>query len=154
MQVTINERNKVVTNLLNGTLTSLEGVVPIEFTRSAPRLLDQNCGLEFGVLIGIIGDVKGKLILSGDLATFSSIGNAMYGMPLEGEMLLSFSGELGNMIAGGLSANIASEGVDINITSPTIMQGGTTLSGFKQGISVAAAFEQTGKLNLSLLLDS
>jgi len=153
MQVTVNERNKVVTSLLNSTLASLEGVVPIAFSRSAPRLLQQNFSLHFGVLIGIIGDIKGKLVLSGNLRVFSGIGKAMYGMPLEGEMLLSFSGELGNMIAGGLSSNIAADGVNINISAPTIMQGNTTLSGFKQGLSVSADFAHAGDLELFLLLD-
>ncbi|WP_164215181.1 chemotaxis protein CheX [Virgibacillus sp. YIM 98842] len=153
MQMKVNERNKVVTSLLNSTLTSLDGVIPINYTRSAPKLLKQNFNLEFGVLIGIVGDVNGKLVLSGELPFFSEVGQTMYGMPLEGEMLLSFSGELGNMVAGGLSSNIASEGIDINITSPTIMQGNTTLSGFKQGISVAIAFESTGDLALFLLID-
>ncbi|MFA1820882.1 chemotaxis protein CheX [Virgibacillus oceani] len=153
MQITINERNKVVTTLLNGALTSLEGVVPIDYTRSSPRLVQQNFVLNFGVLIGIIGDVKGKLVLSGDLEVFGNIGEAMYGIPLEGEMLLSFSGELGNMIAGGLSSNIAVDGVDINITAPTIMQGNTTLSGFKHGLSVATAFGHQEDLELFLLLD-
>ncbi|MFA1822265.1 chemotaxis protein CheX [Virgibacillus oceani] len=153
MQINENERNKVVTNLLNSTLISLEGVVPIEFKRSAPRLLQQNFNLNFGVLIGIIGDVKGKMVLSGDLGVFSRIGEAMYGMPLAGEMLFSFSGELGNMIAGGLSSNIAVDGVDINITAPTIMQGNTTLSGFKHGLSVSTTFDHIGNLDLFLLLD-
>src|SRR5690625_1469956 len=153
MQVTVNERNKIVTSFLNNTLASLEGVVPISFSRSAPRLLQQNFSLHFGVLIGIIGDIKGKLVLSGNLRVFSGIGKAMYGMPLESEMLLSFSGELGNMIAGGLSSNIAADGVNINISAPTIMQGNTTLSGFKQDLSVSADFAHAGDLELFLLLD-
>lgn len=153
MQATVNERNKAVTDLLNGTLSSLDTVIPMSYTRTNPRLLEQNFGLKFGVLIGITGDVKGKLVLSGDQAIFSRIGEAMYGMPLEGDMLISFSGELGNMIAGGLSTNIAENGIDINITAPTMMQGNTTLSGFKQGVSVTASFADTGDLDIFLLLD-
>jgi chemotaxis protein CheX len=153
MQITENERNKVITSLLNSTLQSLGGVIPIHYTRSAPTLLEQNFNLEFGVLIGIVGDIKGKLVLSGELPFFSEVGHAMYGMPLEGEMLLSFSGELGNMVAGGLSSHIAAAGVEINITSPTILQGNTTLSGFKKGISVATDFEQAGEMEVFLLMD-
>ena len=51
------------------------------------------------MLIGITGDVKGLLVLEGNEIVFGGIGEAMFGMPLEGEMLGSFSGELGNMIA-------------------------------------------------------
>ncbi|SFB35907.1 chemotaxis protein CheX [Lentibacillus halodurans] len=153
MQITANERNKAVTNLLNGTLISLNTVVPIEYTRTNPRLLERDFGLKFGVLIGITGDVKGKLVLSGKSAIFSKVGEAMYGMPLEGDMLISFSGELGNMIAGGLSTNIIENGIDINITAPTMIQGDSTLSGFKQGLSVTASFDHLGDLDIFLLLD-
>lgn len=77
----------------------------------------------------------------------------MFGMPLEGEMLLSFSGELGNMIAGAISTNIADSGTDINITAPTIMQGDTTLSGYKQALEITVQFNNVGKMNTYLLID-
>ncbi|MFD1360416.1 chemotaxis protein CheX [Lentibacillus salinarum] len=153
MQITVNERNKMVTELLNGTFSSLETVVSIEHTRMKPQLLERNFHIEYGVLIGITGDIKGKLILSGNPAVFSKIGETMYGMPLEGDMLLSFSGELGNMIAGGLATNIVENGININITAPTLMQGNTTLSGFKQGLRVTTSFDHTGEIDIILLLD-
>src|SRR5690625_1985393 len=95
MTLTTSERSSVVTQLLNGALSSIKEVVPIEFQMEKPRLLHQEFHLYFGVLIGINGDIKGKLVFTGDQKTFGSIGEKMFGMPLEGEMLLSFSGELG-----------------------------------------------------------
>jgi len=153
MTLTTSERSSVVTQLLNGALSSIKEVVPIEFQMEKPRLLHQEFHLYFGVLIGITGDIKGKLVFTGDQKTFGSIGEKMFGMPLEGEMLLSFSGELGNMIAGGISTNIAENGTDINITSPTIMQGDTTLSGYVQALEVPVQFKKVGTLNTYLLLD-
>lgn len=47
----------------------------------------------------------------------------MFGMELEGEMLASFSGELGDMLTGSNSTQIMNSGVKTNITAPTIMQG-------------------------------
>jgi len=139
--------------LLNGVLTSLKTVVPMEFQMEKPRVMKQEFHLHFGVLIGITGEIKGKLVFTGEKHTFSSIGEKMFGMPLEGEMLLSFSGELGNMIAGGISTNIAESGTNINITSPTIMQGDTTLSGYVQALEVPVQFENIGKMNTYLLID-
>ncbi|WP_164670246.1 chemotaxis protein CheX [Virgibacillus doumboii] len=153
MNISTQERSKAATILLNGTFTSLETVVPIQQTREKPQLLKSDFHIDYGVLIGITGDVKGKLVLSGNPTTFSKIGEVMYGIPLEGEMLISFSGELGNMIAGGLSTNIVEKGININITSPTMMQGNTTLYGFKQGLKVMSSLDSAGDLDIYLLLD-
>jgi len=153
MSVQTEGRNKAVTKLLNGTLSSIKTVIPIQFDVKKPKLFRQDFHLYFGVLIGITGDIKGRLVFTGDPETFGSIGKVMFGSPLEGEMLASFSGELGNMIAGGLSTKIAKSGTDINITSPTIMEGDTKLSGYGQALELAVLFENTGQLNTYLLLD-
>lgn len=153
MSISIEGRNKAVTELLNGTLLSIKTVVPFNYQTKNPQLIEQEFHLAFGVLIGITGDIKGKLVLSGSLDTFGSIGKTMSGMLLADDMLLSFSGELGNMIAGGLSMNMSAKGTNINITSPTTMQGNTTLSGYKQGLEVNVLFESVGDMNIFLLLD-
>lgn len=147
------ERNKSVRILLNGTNSAIQTVVPIKHEISKPRLLEKSLHIKFGVLIGIIGDVKGKLVLAGDAAVFGSIGEVMFGMALEGEMLASFSGELGNMLAGSLSTNIVQEGINTDITSPTIIQGDTTLSGYEKALHVTIEFSEIGEMNSYLLLD-
>lgn len=149
----VSDRSKAATVLLNGMLSSLKNVVPLDYNTMKPQLLGKDFPLSFGVLIGIAGDINGKLVFGGDPKTFSSIGELMYGMPLEGEMLLSFSGELGNMIAGGLSTIIAKNGTNITITSPTIMHGDTNLSGYKQALKVQIVFENRDQMDVFLLLD-
>lgn len=146
-------RTQVVTELLNGTLSSLKSIVPIDYQTMKPRLIDRDFQLDFGVLIGITGDIKGKLVFTGQPLTFGSIGKIMFQTELEGEMLRSFSGELGNMIAGNLSTNMEKNGTNINITAPTIMQGETTLSGHKRGLEVPITFENLKELNIYLLFD-
>src|SRR5690625_4037469 len=98
MVISTKQRSGSITHLLNGTLLSLKTVVPMRFEVMKPQLIEKNFRLTFGVFIGITGDIKGKLVLSSSTELFSSIGELMFGMPLEGEMLNSFSGELGNMI--------------------------------------------------------
>ncbi len=151
--MTTKERNSAVTKLLNGALTSIKTVIPIDYEFEKSRVINQDFRLFFGVLIGITGDIQGKLVFSGDQTTFGSIGERMFGMPLEGDMLLSFSGELGNMIAGGISTTIADSGTDINITAPTIMQGNTKLSGYKKALEITVDFVNVGKMNTYLLID-
>lgn len=91
----------LITAILNDTIQTIKSVIPIHTEIAKPQLIHQACHLEFGVLIGFAGDFQSKLVISGKKAIFSSIGEKMYGMMLEGDMLTSFSGELGNMIAGG-----------------------------------------------------
>ncbi|WP_163970617.1 chemotaxis protein CheX [Oceanobacillus halotolerans] len=146
-------KEKAITDLLNSTYKSLKSVVPINHEIAKPELLETSLKVQFGVLIGITGDVVGKLVLSGDKSVFGSIGETMYGMALDGEILASFSGELGNMIAGGLSTNIVDKGINIDITSPTIMQGDATLSGYQTALHVPVEFENVGQKDIYLLLD-
>ncbi|MUK89038.1 chemotaxis protein CheX [Ornithinibacillus sp. L9] len=153
MTTVASEKSKSITSLLNGTITSIKGVVPIQHEINKPQLLQQSLKISFGVLIGITGDIKGKIVLSGDTSVFGSIGQAMFGMPLEGEMLSSFSGELGNMIAGQLSTNIVENGIKTDITAPTIIEGNTTLSGYEKAIHIKALFESVGELGIYLLVD-
>jgi len=153
MNVITDNRNRKITNLLNAAISSIQEVVPSQCKINKPQLLTDELYLNFGVLVGITGDLGGKLVFTGETSTFASIGEGMYGMPLEGEMLLSFSGELGNMIAGGLSTNLAKNNTNISITTPTILQGDTKLSGYKQALELKVIFETIGKMNTYLLMD-
>lgn len=146
-------RNKMITTLLNGTNTALKQIVPIEHTKSKPILLKDAIDVQFGVLIGIVGDLKGKLVLAGDLKVFGKIGENMFGMEVTDEMLASFSGEFGNMLAGNISTNIADEGLAIDITSPSIIEGQAKISGFMLAIQTKVSFAEVGDIDIYLLLD-
>jgi chemotaxis protein CheX len=106
---------------------------------------------EIGVLVGITGDVSARIVIEGDCQTFSKLGEAMFGMPLEGEMLHSFVGEIANMIAGNTSTFIFQKGRNIDITPPTVMVGQFQLYGFEQGISVSFDITNVGIINIILL---
>ena len=147
------ERNRSVVFLLNGMNTSLKSIIPIPCEIAKPTLVGTSLSLSFGDLIGLTGDAKGKLILAGDPSVFAAIGEAMFGMAVEGEMLASFSGELGNMLAGNLSTTIVQNGIKTDITAPTILQGTTTLSGYEKAVELSVEFEKIGKLDIYLLLD-
>ncbi|WP_138420716.1 chemotaxis protein CheX [Aquibacillus sediminis] len=150
---TTEQRSKTVTDLLNGTISSVKNVIPINHNTEAPHLLESSLKLTFGVLIGITGDIKGKLVLAGESTVFGTIGEKMFGMPLEGEMLSSFSGELGNMIAGGLSTNMNVDGTRMDITAPTMLQGDTTLTGYEKAVKLPIVLEDTGTIFIYMLLD-
>ncbi|GGE36131.1 CheY-P phosphatase CheX [Pullulanibacillus camelliae] len=142
-----------ITELLNATIKSINNVITMGNTISKPAIVEHTLHLNYGVLIGFVGEIKGKLIITGELEVFSMIGEKLFGMPLEGEMLKSFTGELGNMIAGGISTDIGNQGVEIDITSPTIIEGDSVLSGYKKGIQLQVQLDEAHHFELSLLID-
>lgn len=153
MPVTVVEKSKVITELLNGTNLALKTIIPFHYELSKPTLLGKSLHIQFGILIGITGDIRARLVLMGTPSTFSTIAHSMFGMDLEGEMLTSFSGELGNMLAGGISSQIINNGIKTDITAPTIMQGDTFISGYEKAIHMSVMFSNKDKLELCLLLD-
>lgn len=150
--LTAEEKNIRIKGLLNGTYESIKAVIPVENDISKPIIVNETMALQFGVLIGMTGDIKGQIILEGEPHLFGGLGESMYGMPLEGEMLNSFSGELGNMIAGQLSTIVSSKDINMDITSPTIVYGDVRLAGYKHVIKLTVALETLGEMYIYLLL--
>ncbi|RJR12204.1 chemotaxis protein CheX [Candidatus Parcubacteria bacterium] len=111
-----------LTQVFNRTIDSVKSVIPIDFTFEQPSLHTETLtNVALGVLIVLTGDIRGQLIIQGERTVFQHIGAMMFGMELEGEMLQSFTGELGNMIAGTLSSNIAQSGLNMDITPPNVL---------------------------------
>jgi chemotaxis protein CheX len=143
-----------ITDLFNGTLQAITSIIPTPVTTEKPVLLAEAVlQPELGVLIGITGDVSGRLILGAESAVFGKLGESMFGMPIEGEMLISFVGEFGNMIGGNTSAGIYQKGINIDITTPTVIQGQYKLFGFKQALEIGMEFDQVGHMRMTLILD-
>ncbi|MGM1048259.1 MAG: chemotaxis protein CheX [Bacillota bacterium] len=138
--------------LLNSTIESMRQVFMQSMDASQPIPIEQGL-IQSGisVLIGIMGDLQGRLVFHGDLETFSRLGESMFGMPLEGEMLHSFIGEMANMIAGKTSTILSDKGKHVDITPPTIMLGQLEIYGFEAGIHVSVHLEEIGKIHIALL---
>lgn len=146
--------SKYIQTILNGTINSLKTILPMNITVQAPSISQEPYIQEhMGVLIGIVGDLKGRIIIDGTAEAFGGIGSSMFGMPLEGEMLESFTGELGNMIAGNLCTNVGQEGLNLDITPPTVMVGNTKLYGFQQVFRLPATVENIGEISILLTID-
>lgn len=104
------------------------------------------------VLIGITGDIKGQMLFDGSKNTFSSIGEVLFGMSIGDEMMSSFVGELGNMIAGNVSTIASTKGISIDITPPTIIEGeNCAVTGYDFGIGSKISFEEKGSLSTMFL---
>jgi len=143
-----------ITHVLNGTIESVKSVIPIPVEIGRPSLLTEPLQqTEIGVLIGMVGHVRGRLVIESEEKTFGGIGEAMFGMPLEGEMLQSFTGELGNMLAGNLCTIAAQKGLEIDITPPTVMVGSSKLYGFERAFRVPVGIGGKGELQIILMLE-
>lgn len=108
---------------------------------------------EMGVLIGLVGDLKGRIIIDGSPKIFGAIGSGMFGMPLEGPMLESFTGEFGNMIAGNLCTFAGQHDLELDITPPTVLVGHTKLFGFQQAFKLPATIEGIGDICILYTID-
>ncbi len=89
--------------------------------RQSPFLSD-----EVLIMLGIVGSLKGEVILSMQRETSKSIASKMMmGMPVDEltEMAKSALCELGNMIMGNVATLLFNEGVQIDITPPTLLTG-------------------------------
>jgi len=146
--------SKHIQTILNGTIESVKGVIPFEISLDTPAIFTQPFTLQsFGVLIGMTGDVRGRLLIVGEEQVFSRIGEGMFGMVIEGEMLESFAGELGNMVAGTLSTFISQQGMEMDITPPTVLVGQTKIYGFEKAFRLTISLHDIGQISIILMIE-
>ncbi|MGX9133892.1 chemotaxis protein CheX [Rummeliibacillus sp. JY-2-4R] len=143
-----------VQTMLNGTILSLKAILPKEVHVLSPSITsDPYEQSEMGVLIGMIGDMNGRIIIDSTPTTFSAISEAMFGMRLEGDMLESFTGEFGNMVAGNLCTFVAEQNLALDITTPTVTVGQTKLFGFKHAFKLPVMADEIGDFMILLTID-
>lgn len=144
-----------ITKVLNGTISAVKSVLPFSADVQEPSLIMQPFEQEsISVLIGMTGAVRGRLIIEGTSDCVSKIGEVMFGMPLEGEMLESFAAELGNMLAGNIATSLANDDTLMDITPPTVLVGQTKMYGFNQAINLPVVLEGAGTLHIILMIES
>ncbi len=143
-----------ITHIMNGTIEAIKGLIPIPVVIDKPtRFTAPHTQSEIGVLIGVVGDIRGRIVIEGPFSSFGGIGETMFGMTLEGEMLESFTGELGNMIAGSLATIMSQKGVIIDITPPTVLVGQTKLYGFSTAFRLPVNIEGKGSIQIILIIE-
>lgn len=146
--------SKHVQTILNGTIHALKTILPMSIDVKAPTITSEPyIQDQMGVLIGLVGDLKGRVIIDGSPQTFGAIGTTMFGMPLEGEMLESFTGEFGNMIAGNLCTHAGQNALELDITPPTVMVGNTKLYGFQHAFRLPAVIDGAGDISILFTID-
>lgn len=135
-------------------MEAIKNVLPMEVLLSSPTLITQPfIQNHLSVLIGVIGDERGRILIEGNEDTFANIGEKMFGMQIQGEMLESFTGELGNMICGNLTTYTSNKGIYLDITPPTVILGATKIYGFSKGIKLPIDLGNYGTMNILLIIE-
>ncbi len=78
------------------------------------------------MLVGIVGHFKGNVVYSLDIESAKKMASVMMmGMPVEdfGEMEKSALSELSNMLTASAATFFSNQGVTIDISTPTLLQG-------------------------------
>lgn len=146
----VHQKEKMI-DIMESYLESIRNVVPLQQDHGDILVLQNDIQVDFGVSIEFNGTLNGNLVLMGKSLLFSRFGETMFGMPLEGEMLQSFSGELGNMIAGGFATNLSQKEQHIDITAPFILTEPKTITGHSYGLHVPVGFKDNGNLDTFIL---
>jgi len=105
------------------------------------------------VIIGVTGEMNGRVLINIDKRSCIKIASQMMGgMSFEfNEISKSAVGELCNMILGTTATLFAKEGININITSPTIIAGtNITVSHKEQIICVPVNISNDIKLIVNI----
>ena len=132
----------------------MKSIIPGKLEVLTPSLIVQPYEQkEISVLVGIVGGIKGRLIIDTSTEVINTIGTAMFGMSIDGEMIESFTGELGNMVAGNLCTVLEKEGLILDITPPTVMTGTTKFFGFKKAFKLPVIIDDKGLLTVLLTID-
>ncbi|WP_052036634.1 chemotaxis protein CheX [Tumebacillus flagellatus] len=146
--------NEVITAILNSAIEGSASVFPFPLTTQKPSLVKTSFPMNAtAVLIGVTGDLRGRFLLVAEDSVFASVAESMYGMTLSGEMLNSFVGEIGNIVAGTMATKLSLRKFRVDITPPTVLSGSTTISGFKSAIQVPVDAGERGQLTLLLIFE-
>lgn len=96
------------------------------------------------ILVGLAGTIRGQVFFSMEENVACSIASAMMmGMPVQelDEMSKSAIAELGNMILGNVATVFSNSGINIDITTPTVMVGSNISISTKSSQTVCIPIE-------------
>lgn len=143
-----------IKTLLNGTIHAFKEISPNQITVQNPfPFTSPHAHLHYSVLVGMVGDVKARIIIDADQPLFAKLCQSLYGFELDGDLLESFVGEFGNMVAGKLCSFSAAENIQLDITTPTVMIGETQIPIIQHTFSLPISITDIGDINLLLTVE-
>ena len=147
----VNHINAFITGLIE--VSGMLGLGNLTRTSLGARkqLKTQN---EVNIIIGLVGDIKGNVVLSMQEKTAMNIASKMMGgLPVSEFDLMPKSAlcELSNMVSGRSVSELEKMGVLTNITPPTLVHGHNLISLISQVETLVIEFSaEEGRLELNI----
>lgn len=132
---------------------SLREVLSIQQQISTKPFDKTEIAIDYGVSIRISGDMNGVLLLQAEAEVFQGISEQVFGWKLSDWMFSSFARELVNMITGCFSMELSLEGISTYLLEPKLIERKTVDFSQAVGIHVISELEETGVLDVYLLID-
>lgn len=107
------------------------------------------------IMIGFTGKMKGQVMIAFDQAIACDIASKMIMMPITemDDFAISAISELGNMILGNAATIFSTQGIEIDITPPTIGSGTMSFSHtFSRNICIPMVFEDNKKIEVNIAI--
>lgn len=142
------------------------------FLMAATSVLEQMCRIQpkigkpfikkpeyanatFLIIIGVTGQIKGQVNIALPMEVARDVASKMCMMELPefNEIAESALSELGNMILGNAATILATKGIKIDITPPTLCRGSVTLTNmYAQSICVPIGYEEDKIIEMNIAL--
>ncbi len=147
--------NAFITGLIE--VTSMLGIDSLTRTALNARenLKTEN---EVNIIIGLVGDIRGNVVLSMQEKTAMNVASKMMGgLPVNEFDLISKSAlcELTNMVSGRSASELEKIGVLTNITPPTLIHGSNLISLISQVETLVVKFTaEEGVIELNIATEN
>ncbi len=148
--------------LINPFIGAVTGIMPqigfSNITRKGISLKEKKFMVSGVVLtLGIVGDKKGNVVYSIDMDGAKKIASTMMmGMPVDqlDDMSKSALSELSNMLTANASINFSNDGINVDISVPTMMYGEDIEINLQKDNVVCIDFDVDGiMLSVNVALD-
>ena len=148
--------------MINPFIGAVTGIMPqigfANVTRKGISLKDKKFIVNGVVLtLGIVGDRKGNVVYSIDMEGAKKIASTMMmGMPVDelDDMSKSALSELSNMLTANASINFSNDGINIDISVPTMMYGEEIEVNLQKSNIICIEFDIDGiSLHVNIALD-
>lgn len=107
------------------------------------------------IIIGFTGKMKGQVMISFEKDIALDIASKMIMMPITemNEFAMSAISELGNMILGNTATIFSTQGIEIDITPPTIGTGTMSFSyTYTKNICIPLVYEENKEIDINIAI--
>ncbi|HHT56054.1 chemotaxis protein CheX [Herbinix luporum] len=107
------------------------------------------------IIIGFTGKIKGQVIIAFEHNTASDIASKMIMMPVTemDDFAVSAISELGNMILGNAATIFSTQGIDMDITPPTIGKGTMSFShSYSKNICIPFIYDGDKRIEVNIAI--